>query len=152
MPSAGAADDARAPRLDDQLCFPLYACAREVVKRYKPELDALGLTYTQYITMLVLWETPETTSRRIGERLRLDSGTLTPLLKKLEERGLLTRRRCAEDERNLSVALTPAGDALRERAAGIPARMCACVRLSPDEAVQLRGLLRKLLGGLEQRE
>ena len=141
------ADDAL--KLDNQLCFPLYACAREVVKQYKPELDPLGLTYTQYITMLVLWEEERSTSKRIGERLRLDSGTLTPVLKKLEEKGLVTRERSAEDERNLVVTLTGEGAALKTRARDIPARMDACVRLSRDEAVQLYRLLYKLLGEME---
>ncbi len=141
----GAEERGDALKLDRQLCFPLYACAREVVKRYKPELDPLGLTYTQYITLLVLWEEGQATSKRIGERLRLDSGTLTPVLKKLEEKGLVTRCRCADDERNLSVCLTGAGRALKERAADIPAHMCGCVRLTPAEARQLHDLLYKLL-------
>jgi DNA-binding MarR family transcriptional regulator len=99
-------------RLENQLCFPLYACAREVVKKYKPFLDAIDLTYTQYVTMMVLWEAGETTSKAIGERLHLDSGTLTPVIKKLEEKGLVTRSRSHEDERNLCVAITDAGRAL----------------------------------------
>lgn len=143
-----SATDYDALKLENQLCFPLYACAREVVKRYKPELDEVDLTYTQYITMMVLWEERCVTSKRIGERLHLDSGTLTPVLKKLEEKGLLTRCRSAEDERNLTVTLTEAGLALRERARAIPARVGACVRLSPDEALQLYGLLYKLLEGI----
>ena len=88
-------------KLENQLCFPLYACAREVVKRYKPFLDDIDLTYTQYVTMMVLWEKPSVTSKEIGERLHLDSGTLTPVIKKLAEKGLVTRARSAEDERNL---------------------------------------------------
>ena len=102
--------------LDSQLCFPLYACAREVVKRYKPFLDEIGLTYTQYITMMVLWEERCVSSKHIGERLFLDSGTLTPVLKKLEVMGLVTRRRDPEDERNLIVTLTEQGDALKTQA------------------------------------
>ena len=135
-------------RLDSQLCFPLYACAREVVKRYKPFLDAIGLTYTQYVTMMVLWEAGETTSKAIGERLHLDSGTLTPVIKKLEEKGLCTRRRSPEDERNLAVAITDEGRALRARAADIPAGVGRCIALTPDEADALYGLLYKLLGCL----
>ena len=135
-------------RLDNQLCFPLYACAREVVKRYKPFLDEVGLTYTQYVTMMVMWEARQTTSREIGERLRLDSGTLTPVLKKLEERGLVTRSRSREDERNLNVTLTPEGAALREKALDIPARLGACISLSPEDAVALHDLLHKLLSVL----
>ena len=88
-------------KLENQICFPLYAAAREVVKQYKPHLDQLDLTYTQYIVMLVLWERKVLTTKELGQRLHLDSGTLTPLLKKMEGNGLLTRKRCAEDERNL---------------------------------------------------
>ena len=131
--------------LDRQLCFPLYACARELVKRYKPFLDEIGLTYTQYITMMVLWETPETSSRWIGERLLLDSGTLTPVLRRLEEKGLLLRERDRLDGRNLRVTLTEAGLALRERAVSIPPRIGACIRLEPTEALQLYTLLHRLL-------
>ena len=132
--------------LDNQLCFPLYACAREVMKRYKPFLDAIDLTYTQYVTMMVLWEKGQVTSKEIGERLRLDSGTLTPVLKKLAEKGLLERSRSSEDERNLTVTLTDAGAALKRQAADIPARVGACVRLEPGEASELYGILHKLLG------
>ncbi|MBR6220272.1 MAG: MarR family transcriptional regulator [Clostridia bacterium] len=136
-------------RLDNQLCFPLYACAREVVRRYKPFLDALDLTYTQYVTMLVLWECPRLTSKEIGDRLHLDSGTLTPVLKRLDEKGLVTRARDMMDERNLVVALTDRGRALRDEAADIPARLGACLPLTGEEAEALRGLLRKLLDGME---
>ena len=135
-------------RLENQLCFPLYACAREVVKRYKPFLDAIDLTYTQYVTMMVLWESGEATSKAIGERLHLDSGTLTPVIKKLAEKGLVTRRRSAEDERNLVVAITAAGRALRERAVDIPGQVGRCLCLSPEEAGALHGILYRLLGNL----
>ena len=132
-------------KLENQLCFPLYACAREVVKRYKPFLDEIGLTYTQYITMMVLWECPEVTSKEIGERLHLDSGTLTPVLKKLAEKGLVERSRSEADERNLTVRLTDAGRDLRARAVRIPAQMGACIRLSSEEAGVLYATLYKLL-------
>ena len=135
--------------LDRQLCFPLYACAREVVKRYTPYLEEVGLTYTQYITMLVLWETPCMTSKQIGKRLRLDSGTLTPVLKKLEQRGLILRRRDEADERNLLVELTEDGKNLRERAVEIPQQLGACLNLTPEDAVQLYTLLHRMLDGLE---
>ena len=118
-------------RLENQLCFPLYACAREVVKKYKPFLDDIDLTYTQYVTMMVLWEKPSVTSKEIGERLHLDSGTLTPVIKKLAEKGLVTRNRQPEDERNLVVALTDAGRALRQRALPIPGQIGARICLSP---------------------
>ncbi len=135
--------------LENQLCFPLYACAREVMKKYKPFLDEVDLTYTQYVTMMVLWEKREVTSKEIGERLHLDSGTLTPVIKKLEEKGFVTRSRCAEDERNLLVTLTDAGLDLRQRAEPIPERVGACVRLTPEDAKALYGLLYRLLGSME---
>ena len=135
-------------RLDNQLCFPLYACAREVVKKYKPFLDAIDLTYTQYVTMMVMWEAGETTSKAIGEKLHLDSGTLTPVIKKLEEKGLVTRRRAIEDERNLVVTITDAGRALRREALCIPGQVGACIQLSQEEAGTLYRILYKLLGAL----
>ncbi len=131
--------------LDSQLCFPLYACAREVVKRYRPFLDGIGLTYTQYIAMMVLWETPCISSRQLGRRLFLDSGTLTPVLKKLESMGYINRKRDEKDERNLILTLTEAGEALKERAALIPPQMSACIRIDPQDAIQLYTLLHRLL-------
>ncbi len=132
-------------KLKNQLCFPLYACSRETIKNYKPHLDKLGLTYTQYITMLVLWEHGHMTVKELGTELYLDSGTLTPLLKKLEEKGLVNRKRSALDERNLIVSLTPAGLAMKDDAIGIPAEMTKCVCLEKDEIVTLYHLLYKLL-------
>ena len=132
-------------KLENQLCFPLYACAREVTKLYHPYLTKLDLTYTQYITMMLLWEFGTTTAKELGRRLYLDSGTLTPLLKKLEAKGLLTRRRSAQDERSLIVAITPEGEALREQAAHIPAEMGRCMPLEPSEAETLLRLLRKIM-------
>jgi len=133
-------------RLEKQLCFPLYACAREVVKKYKPFLDELGLTYTQYITMMVLWEKKQMNVKELGECLFLDSGTLTPLLKKLETKGWVSRKRAKEDERVLIVTLTRKGEALKEQAAEVPAQMSSCVKLSAEEASQLYSLLYKMLG------
>ena len=132
-------------RLENQLCFPLYACARETIKLYKPYLDELDLTYTQYIAMMVLWEKKAVTVKEMGAMLHLDSGTLTPLLKKMEAKGLLIRRRSTEDERSLIVSLTEEGEALRERAMDIPAKMSQCVNLEPEEARELYRLLYKLL-------
>ncbi len=131
--------------LDSQLCFPLYACAREVVKRYRPLLDEIGLTYTQYIAMMVLWEKESVTVKELGEALYLDSGTLTPLLKKMEAKGLITRRRSEQDERSLIVRLTEEGMAMRERALSVPYQMASCVHLEPEEARELYRLLYKLL-------
>ena len=131
--------------LDSQLCFPLYACAREVVKRYRPFLDDIGLTYTQYIVLLVLWERDGLSLGEIGERLSLDSGTLTPLCKKLETAGLIARRRSEQDERSVRITLTDAGRTLKERAAEIPLKVGSCLPLSSDEAVTLYALLHKIL-------
>lgn len=135
-------------KLENQLCFPLYACAKEVVRRYKPMLERLDLTYTQYITMLVLWEHECISAKLLGQHLYLDSGTLTPLLKKLEQKRYLTRHRDPEDERNLLICLTPEGKALEARALEIPQQMCACMALPPEDAAQLGALLKKLLTAL----
>ena len=130
------ADRYDALRLENQLCFPLYACAKEIVRAYKPYLDELDLTYTQYITMMVLWEHRELRVKDVGRRLYLDSGTLTPLLKRLEEKGYVTRRRSREDERDLMVTLTERGEALKERAVTVPQRLAACVELDPQKALE----------------
>ncbi len=132
-------------RLENQLCFPLYACARETIKLYKPYLDELDLTYTQYIAMMVLWERNSVTVKELGAALHLDSGTLTPLLKKMEAKGLLTRRRSTDDERSLIVTLTDEGRAMEDRALEVPQRMAQCVSLEPEEAAELYRLLYKLL-------
>lgn len=137
-------------KLKNQLCFPLYACSKEIVRRYKPFLDDIDLTYTQYITMMVLWEKGELNVKALGECLFLDSGTLTPLLKKLEAKGYLERRRSKEDERNLVVCITKKGSDLRDRAVCIPEKMGGCIKLSPEEAMQLYSLLYKVLDQLEQ--
>ena len=132
-------------KLDKQLCFPLYACSREIIKRYKPFLDALDLTYTQYIAMMVLWEKGSMTVKELGARLYLDSGTLTPMLKKMEAKGLVSRTRSTEDERNLIVAITPAGEALKDRAVSIPGAMAKCSGLTLEEGTELYHLLYKIL-------
>lgn len=136
-------------KLENQLCFPLYACAKEVVNRYRPVLDELDLTYTQYIVMMVLWEKKELTAKELGEKLFLDSGTLTPVLKKLEQKGCITRNRSVEDERNLIVSLTERGEALKEKARFVPQRVGSCIGLEPGEAKQLYLLLYKLLSRLK---
>ena len=132
-------------RLDNQLCFPLYAAARQVVSLYTPYLRELGLTYTQYIVFLVLWERDGLTVGELGRRLYLDNGTLTPLLKKLESSGYLRRERGERDERVVTVRLTEEGRALRSRARDIPCKVGSCIRLSEDEAGELYTLLYKLL-------
>lgn len=133
-------------KLENQLCFPLYACSREIVKRYKPFLDEIGLTYTQYIAMMVMWERKSVNVKELGECLYLDSGTLTPLLKKLESKGYVTRMRSDKDERNLVVAITDAGEKLKDKAVEIPFQIAGCTNLTPEEGVQLYGVLYKILG------
>ena len=132
-------------KLSKQLCFPLYACSREMIKLYKPYLDELGLTYTQYITMMVLWEHKAMTVKALGQELYLDSGTLTPLLKKLEEKGLVTRRRSDQDERNLIVTITELGESMKDRALHIPAEMTKCVNLPKEDIRDLYRMLYQML-------
>ncbi len=132
-------------KLSNQLCFPLYACSRETIRLYKPHLDELGLTYTQYISMLVLWERGSITVKELGNALYLDSGTLTPLLKKLEAKGLITRKRSKDDERNLIISITEQGNAMKDQALHIPLEMSKCVLLDPDESLTLYRLLYKML-------
>lgn len=136
-------------KLENQLCFPLYAASREVVKQYRPYLDELNLTYTQYVTMMVLWEQFEISVKELGQRLCLDSGTLTPVLKSLESKGFIVRRRSAEDERVLIAQLTADGEKLKERAVSVPERVAGCIKLEPDEALQLYQLLYKVIGGMK---
>ena len=131
--------------LCNQLCFPLYAASKEVVRRYKPLLDELDLTYTQYIAMMVMWEHGEVSVKQMGELLYLDSGTLTPLLKCMEAKGYITRHRSEQDERVLLCRLTEAGKALETRAAEVPVRMAACMPLTGEEAATLYQLLYKIL-------
>ncbi len=133
-------------KLENQLCFPLYAGAREVVKKYKPFLDEIGLTYTQYIVMMVLWEKKSMNVKSLGEHLYLDSGTLTPLLKKMEVQGLLLRKRDGKDERNVIVTITEQGELLKDKALEIPLKMKECIPISPEEAQLLYQLLYKVLG------
>ncbi|HYF60985.1 MAG TPA: MarR family transcriptional regulator [Burkholderiaceae bacterium] len=143
-------DPRTAPVLDEQLCFALYSASLAMSKAYRPVLDALGLTYPQYLAMMVLWEHDARSVSEIGERLHLDSGTLTPLLKRLEASGLVERRRAADDERRVEVRLTAAGRALRARAAGTPARMAALTGCTADELVRLRRRLARLRDALAQ--
>lgn len=133
-------------KLENQLCFPMYVCAKEIVRRYTPLLEPFGMTYTQYIAMMVLWEHKQITVRDIGKLLFLDSGTLTPMLKKMERNGWLSRVRSKEDERMVIVSITEQGEALQERLSHIPTQMMAqCVKLNTDEAFQLYKLLTKMI-------
>ena len=132
-------------KLENQLCFPLYAASREVVKQYRPYLDELDITYTQYITMMVMWEEKEITVKALGEKLFLDSGTMTPVLKSLEAKGYVTRKRSTTDERSVSVFLTDSGEALKEKAVDIPAKVAECTNLTAEEGLQLYKILYKIL-------
>lgn len=133
-------------RLENQLCFPLYAAAKEIVGRYNPVLSRIGLTYTQYIAMLVLWEHRTVSVKDMGHILHLDSGTLTPVLKKLEQKGFIVRKRDTDDERILNVTLTESGLALRDDALAVREEVACSVRLTPDEAAFLYSILNKLIG------
>lgn len=132
-------------KLENQVCFPLYACSKEVVRRYTPFLDKLGLTYTQYLVMMALWEYGEQSVGQLGERLYLDSGTLTPLLKKMQDKGLVARHRSSADERRVNISLTDAGAVMKERAREVPISMGQCVNLDPADAIELVRLLRKVI-------
>ena len=144
-------DYREAMKLSRQLCFPLYAAARNVTGLYTPWLRPLGLTYTQYIVFLVLWEKDALTVGEIGERLMLDNGTLSPLLKKMEQAGYMERRRSQEDERVVVITLTEAGRALQEKAKDIPAQVAGCIDLSPEKAQTLYALLYELLENQKKR-
>ncbi len=132
-------------KLENQLCFPLYACSKEIIRKYKPYLDPLGLTYTQYITLMALWEEDNVTVKSLGEKLYLDSGTLTPLLKKMEGQNLIKRVRSADDERNVYITLTEEGHLLKDKALSVPENIGKCISLSREEAVFLHQTLHKIL-------
>ncbi|MBQ8494020.1 MAG: MarR family transcriptional regulator [Alistipes sp.] len=136
-------------KLENQLCFPLYAAAKEITRRYRPLLDPFGLTYTQYIAMMALWERHRLTITELGSMLMLDSGTLTPMLKKMERDGLILRHRSDDDERKVMITLTPKGKALHDEMGIVPEQMGACVKLDSGEAEQLYGLLYKLINALK---
>lgn len=136
-------------KLDNQVCFSLYATSREIIKLYKPFLDKFNLTYTQYIAMLVLWEDEKSTVKDIGRRLHLDSGTLTPLLKKIESMGLVTRYRDVNDDRVVIVELTEKGRLLKDDITGVPYEMACKLNMSKEELVLLKTHLDSLLNSLE---
>lgn len=137
-------------KLDDQLCFAVYACSKEIIRLYRPFLDKLGITYTQYITLLVLWETDHIPFKELCGRLYLDSGTMTPVLKTMEKNGLIIRSRMENDERQISISLTNQGKDLKEQAAPIPLQMFCRTQLAPVEAIALRETLQRLLKQLPQ--
>lgn len=138
-------------RLKDQLCFSLYACAKEVVRQYRAPLEELNLTYTQYIVMLVLWEFGEMTEGELGKKVHLDSGTLAPLLRRLEKAGYINRVRPENNENRLLLSLTKEGWNLKERAMVVPSRMQGCIPLSEDELYLLHELLNRALTGMKDK-
>ena len=137
-------------KLKNQLCFPLYVCSKEIVRAYKPYLDELDITYTQYITMMVMWEYTELRVKDIGEHLYLDSGTLTSVLKKLEEKGFVTRKRSEKDERDLIVTITDKGTDLKKKAVHVPERLGSCIELDPQKAKALYDTLYEIIGKLTE--
>ena len=137
-------------KLENQLCFPLYACSKEVIRKYKPYLDKYDLTYTQYITMMVLWEEKQINVKELGQKLFLDSGTLTPLLKKLEQKGYIERKRSEDDERNLYILCTKEGNDLKKKIVDVPKCVGKCINLSSKEAQDLYRLLYKVLCGINE--
>jgi len=141
---SGGSPCAGVPRLDSQLCFALYVCSKELIRSYKPFLDPCGLTYTGYITMLALWEKDDLSVKDLGQRLTLDSGTLTPLLKKLEAQGYVCRTRGRSDQRTVMVRVTPRGQRLRRKAAQIPSRLFASTNIDPKNTAVLTDCLHRL--------
>jgi DNA-binding MarR family transcriptional regulator len=137
--------------LENQLCFPLYVCSKEIVRKYTPVLTRLGLTYTSYIVMMVMWEQKKITVKELGRLLWLDTGTLTPLLKRMEGDGLVDRNRDPEDERSVIVTITEKGADLRKKALAVPEEITKCVPLSHEEGVQLYTLLNKLMGNMRSK-
>lgn len=145
-------DSAEIPQLqfENQICFPLYSAANAVVRAYRPLLEALDITYLQYIVLMVLWEERSLNVKELGERLRLDSGTLTPLLKRLEGKGLVERKRSEQDERVRIITLTSRGLRLREKARDIPLQLACTIGLSPDRGKELKQLCEQLLAALDE--
>lgn len=140
--------DYDALKLENQICFQLYACSKEVIKKYKPFLDEIGLTYTQYIAMMVLWEKKSINLKELGKLLFLDSGTLTPMLKKMEKQDIITRERSGEDERNIIIKITLKGEELKKKANEIPQKIYNCISLNEDEAKKLYEILHKVLNNI----
>ena len=139
-------------KLKNQLCFPIYLCSKEIIRKYTSLLNELNLTYTQYIVMMYFWEVEESNLKDLGKTLMLDSSTLTPLLKKLEKKGYIKRNRSSNDERNLSIKLTKAGISLRCKAIDISSKMGKCINLSDNEAKTLYSLIYKVLLNVEEND
>lgn len=137
-------------KLKDQLCFPFYIVSKEIIRKYKPLLDKIDLTYTQYITMMYLWERSETNVKDLGEKLFLDSGTLTPLLKKLEKKGYIIREHEENDARNLKITLTKTGKDLENAAIKVHDNMCKYINISNEEYIVLKKVITKILDDLKE--
>ena len=137
-------------KLENQLCFPLYAVSKEIIRKYKPFLDEVNLTYTQYIVMLVLWDNNNINVKSLGEKILLDSGTLTPLLKKMEQKGYLVRQKAFKDERNLIISLTKKGEELKKLCKDIPLKVGKCINLSQEETINLYAYLYKILNNMNK--
>ena len=138
--------------LPHQLCFPIYLCSKEIIRKYTPLLNEIDLTYTQYIVMMYFWEKENSNVKDIGKALLLDSSTLTPLLKKLESKGFITRIRSTLDERNLEITITEKGKQLRDKALSIPNRVGKCINLTEDEATTLYKVINKILLNTQKEE
>mgnify|MGYP003571441768 CR=1 FL=1 len=136
--------------LKNQLCFPIYLCAKEITRKYNHLLKTIDLTYTQYIVMMYFWENKESNVQKISKVLLIDSSTLTPILKTLEKKGYIIRKRSSEDERNLIVSITEKGFDLRDRAIDIPKKIGSCINLSKDDALMLYKLIYKTLVNVEE--
>lgn len=139
-------------KLKNQLCFPIYLCSKEIIRKYTPWLEEIDLTYTQYIVMMYFWEKEKSNVKEVGKTLLLDSSTLTPLLKKLENKGFITRVRSTIDERNLEIQITKKGRELKDKAKLIPEKMGKCIALSEEEATTLYSLMYKMLMNVERNE
>lgn len=139
-------------KLENQLCFPIYLCSKEVIRRYTPLLEKIDLTYTQYIVMMYFWEKKKSNVKEISDTLLLDPSTLTPLLKKLESKGFVTRIRSTKDERNLEVEITEKGKKLKNKAKFVPEKIGKCINLSGEEAIALYSLMYKVLNNIERNE
>lgn len=139
-------------KLENQLCFPIYLCSKEIIRKYTPYLNELNLTYTQYIVMLYMWDKKNTTVKDLGKRLMLESNTLTPLLKKLEIKKYIKRSKSQKDERNLEITLTLEGEKLKDKALGIPEKMGRCINLDKEDAITLYKLIYKVLENVEREE
>ena len=137
-------------KLTNQVCFPVYSLAKEIVNRYRPFLEEMGLTYPQYLVMLILWEQSEQTVSELGEKLKLDSGTLTPLLKRLEQKKLVTRTRSAKDERVVKISTTDEGQKLQTKAKEIPQQLAQSMHLAEEDLLMLKNVIENILLKIKQ--